>query len=268
MKLEVLISAVNCEPEKLIEKMGINGDAVLINQCGESGETVLAGENGEVRVFSYAEKGVGQSRNRALEKALGDIILFGDDDIEYLSGYEALVCEEFEKHPEADALFFNVNVCESRRTYYNQDYKRVHLWNGGRYPAYSIAVRKAALDKAGVKYSLLFGGGAKYSCGEDSLFIRDCLKAGLKMYRTTTLIGSEVEREGGESTWFKGYGEKFFFDRGVLYYFLYKGLAPIMGFRFIYTKKNVMCRDIPWKKAYSLLKSGIKEGKNEYRNIR
>lgn len=268
MKLEVLISAVNCEPEKLIEKMGIEGNAVLINQCGKDAEEIIPGENGEIRVFSFAEKGVGRSRNRALERASGDIILFSDDDIEYISGYEKLVCDEFAAHPEADALFFNVNVCEARRTYFNQDYKRVHIWNGGRYPAYSIAVRKKALDRAGVKYSVLFGGGAKYSCGEDSLFIRDCLKAGLKMYRTTVLIGREAEREGGESTWFKGYDEKFFFDRGVLYYFLYKGLASLMGFRFIYTKKNVMCRDISWKKAYSLLKSGIREGKNEYRNIR
>lgn len=268
MKLELLISAVNCEPEKLIKKMGVTGDGVLINQCGKSDEIQISSKTGKVRVFCFAEKGVGLSRNRAIEKATGDILLFSDDDIEYLQDYESIVLSEFEKHPEADALFFNVNVCEARRTYYNQDYKRVHIYNGGRYPAYSIAVRKSALDKAGVKYSLLFGGGAKYSCGEDSLFIRDCLKAGLKMYRTTALIGSEVEREGGESTWFKGYDEKFFFDRGVLYYFLYKGLASLMGFRFVYTKKSLMCGDIAWKKAYSILKSGIKEGKNEYRNIR
>lgn len=257
MKLELLISAVNAEPEKLIEKMKVTSDAVLINQCGKEGKDTI----GRVRVFSYAERGVGNSRNRAIENAKGDILLFSDDDIVYDEGYEETVLREFGEHPEADALFFNVRVCEERRTYWNEDYRRVHIWNGGRYPAYSIAVRRDSLNKAKVNYSTYFGGGAKYSCGEDSLFIKDCLKSGMKMYRTTVEIGEEEKRENGESTWFNGYDEKYFFDRGVLYAKLYGMLAGLMGLRYVYAKKSVMCNDIPWKKAYKLLKKGIREGK-------
>ena len=268
MKLELLISALNAEPDKLTEKMGITGDAVLINQCGRENSSVIEVRDGSVRVLSFAEKGVGKSRNRAIEAAEGDIVLFADDDIVYDDGYVDKVIKEFEAHPEADGLFFNFQVCEERRTYYNTDFKRVHLWNGGRYPAYSIALRSAALKSSGVRFSELFGGGAKYSCGEDSLFIRDCLKAGLKMYRTPVCIGREEPRPGGESTWFKGYDEKYFFDRGVLYAYLYGALAAPMGFRYVYAKRKTMCRDIPWQQAYRLLKKGIKEGKNGNSNIR
>lgn len=258
MKLEVLISAMNAEPKAQTEKMKIASDAVLINQCGLNKEEAFDISGGRIRVYSYDEKGVGVSRNHALEHASGDILLFSDEDIVYFEDYSGKILSEFEKHPEADGLFFNVKVCEERRTYYNSDFKRVHIWNGGRYPAYSIAVRRNALEGKDVRYSTLFGGGAKYSCGEDSLFIKDCLEAGLKLYRTPVEIGEEIPRP---STWFKGYSEKFFFDRGVLYAFLYGPLAAVWGFRFVFKNKNVMCADIPWKKAYVILKKGIKEGK-------
>ncbi len=260
MKLELLISAVNADPKMLIEKMKILGDAVLINQCGKESEETLKTERGEVKVLSFDEKGVGLSRNRAIENSSADIILFSDDDIVYDFDYEATVLNEFAKHPEADCIFFNVEVCEERRTYYNQSFGPVHLWNGGRYPAYSIAMRRDSLVKSGVKFSLLFGGGAKYSCGEDSLFIKDCIESGLKLFKTPALIGKEEPRENGESTWFKGYDKKFFYDRGVLYAFLYGPLAKLFGFRFVFTKRNVMCREIPWQKCYKYLKDGISKG--------
>ncbi len=258
MILEHLIAAVNADPEKLIEKMKIASPAVLVNQCGRVSFDTFEKPYGTVKVFSSDEKGVGRSRNKALSEASGDIILFTDDDIIYVDGYEEIVKKEFSKHPEADGLFFNVKVCEERRTYWNSDYSRVRLFNSGRYPAYSIALRRRALDGKKLRFSELFGGGAKFACGEDSLFIKDCLRAGLKFYRTTAFIGEE---EATPSTWFKGYDEKYFFDRGVLYHFLYGRLAFIFGFRFVYTKRTLMCRDIPWRRALGILKMGIKEGK-------
>lgn len=262
MRLEVLISAVNADAGLLIEKMNITSDAVLINQSGRNSAGEVSVKNGKVRVFSYDEKGVGLSRNRAIENAKGDILLFADDDIVYDSDYEEKVLKEFEKHPEADGIFFNVEVNERRRTYWNKGYDRVHLTNAGRYPAYSIAVRKNALDRSQVKFSLLFGGGAKYSCGEDSLFIKDMLNAGLELYKTETKIGREEERPNSESTWFSGYNEKFFKDRGVLYAFLYGALAKPFAVRFVYAKKEVMCNEIKPKDALKLMFEGIKEGKN------
>ncbi|MCR5280005.1 MAG: glycosyltransferase family 2 protein [Lachnospiraceae bacterium] len=263
MNLEMLISAVKAEPDKLIETMKIECPAVLVNQCGRVSFDVLERESGQVRVFSSDERGVGRSRNKALSEAKGDILLFADEDIVYDKGYAERVIKEFEAHPEADGLFFNVRVCEERRTYWNEDYKRVRIWNGGRYPAYSIALRKSAVERAAAKgkelrFSELFGGGAKYSCGEDSIFIRDCLKAGLKLYRSVAEIGEEIPRP---STWFKGYDEKYFFDRGVMYHFLYGALAYPMGVRYVLIKKKLMCQTVPWRKAIKELHKGIKEGR-------
>lgn len=260
MSVQLLISCVEKEIPELITKMRLEGPAVIVNQCGMDGEEHITWKGYAVDAYHRNERGVGRSRNLALSKANTEICLFADEDIVYEDGYQNLIEQEFAKHPEADAILFQVEVEPSRKTYQNDTYAKVTLWNCGRYPAYSMAFRTQKLKEAGVKFSLLFGGGAPYSNGEDSLFIRELIKKGLSVYKSPVRIGEEIPRP---STWFTGYHEKFFFDRGVLYHFLYGAAAPIWGFRFVFTKKKEMCRDVFWIKAYKLLLDGIKQGKIE-----
>lgn len=258
MSVQLLISCVDKNIPELITKLQLEGAAVIVNQCSEDREEHL--EKGPVDVYYRKERGVGRSRNLALSKADTDICLFGDEDIVYKKGYEALIEAEFAAHPEADGILFQVEVTPERKTYQNDAWGRVGLFNCGRYPAYSMAFRREKLQNTGVTYSLLFGGGAPYSNGEDSLFLRQVIKAGMRIYKSPVCIGEEIPRP---STWFTGYHEKFFFDRGVLYHFLYGAAAPIWGFRFVFTKRKEMCSSIPWRKAYKLLLRGIRQGKKE-----
>lgn len=260
MSVQLLISCVNENISELVQKMRLDGPAVIVNQCDEDKEERIQIFGYPVDVFYRNERGVGRSRNLALSKADTDICLFGDEDIVYAEGYGTLIETEFAAHPEADGIMFQVEVDPSRKTYQNDEYGKVTLWNCGRYPAYSMAFRRQKLHDTGVTFSLLFGGGAPYSNGEDSLFIRQLIKAGMQIYKSPVCIGEEIPRP---STWFTGYHEKFFFDRGVLYHFLYGAAAPIWGFRFIFTKKGEMCQQLPWTKAYKLLLEGIKRGKQE-----
>ena len=78
------------------------------------------------------------------------------------------------------------------------------------------------------------------------------------MYRTPVALGHELS---GESTWFKGYTEKFFFDRGVLYHFLYGNLAKIFGFRYLLKNSTKMCKEMGLFKCYGLLAKGVNHGK-------
>ena len=94
--------------------------------------------------------------------------------------------------------------------------------------------------------------------GEDSLFLHDCLKAGLAIYRTPVAIGKERK---GESTWFKGYTDKFFFDRGVLYHFLYGGMAKILGFRYLFKNREQMCKEKGLIRCFLLLSKGVDKGR-------
>ena len=275
LKVQVLVSALNKDINTLPSQMNIETDAVIVNQCdrydykefsvsmpaerkSESDVEMPfkdAALHGRIQCICMTERGVGLSRNTALLHADADICLFSDEDIVLAKGYAEQIRTAYMEYPDADMILFNVKVSEARRTYWNNDVKRIRWYNYGRYPAYSISGKLEAFRRANVHFSLLFGGGAKYSNGEDSLFLRDCIKAGLKIYAHPICIGEEIERE---STWFHGYTEKFFKDRGVLYFYLYGKMAMVFALRFLLKNKDEMCVDIPLKKAYRLMCKGIK----------
>ncbi|MDY2944857.1 MAG: glycosyltransferase [Lachnospiraceae bacterium] len=258
-KIEVLVAAVDENPVMLAEHMNLQTEAIICNQCHLYAYEQFEHNGRMVRVFSLDERGVGLNRNTALQRTDAGICVFSDEDIVYDDGYEQKILDEFRKNPKADVLMFNVRAVEERRTYENTRHKRVHWYNYGRYPTYSMCARTESLRKANVSFSLLFGGGARYSNGEDSLFIHDCLKAGLAIYATPVSIGHESRREDAGSTWFEGYNEKFFYDRGVLYHYLYGCMARPLALRFLCKHRSAMCRTIPLMKAYALMKKGIRE---------
>lgn len=257
MSMTLLVSALNVNPEELLEKMGVKGNAVIVNQCESDSKREKEKDGNKIVIIESPTRGVGVNRNLCIDNSFGDIVLFSDDDIVYDDDYVKKVEEEFDRHPEAEMIMFNLSVCEERRTYENVGFKKLSRFNIGRFPAYSIAVKRDVLLDKKIRFSELFGGGAKYSNGEDSLFLRDAYKSGISMYATETHIGREVPRS---STWFEGYTEKFFFDRGVLFAFLYGKNAWAWRIRFILTKKEMFTGDINRKQANKLMKAGIKEG--------
>lgn len=256
MKLQLLVAAVNQTATVLPEQMNIHSDAIIVNQTDRFDYQEFDYKGHQIRFFSMAERGVGLSRNHSLLRADGDICLFADEDIAYVDDYAKIVTEAFETYPQADMLLFNVQAAPGRETYHIQEFGRVRSYNCGRYPTYSVAVKTQAVHKRNITFSLLFGGGAKYSNGEDSLFIQECIKKGMKAYKVPVSIGREIERP---STWFKGYNEKFFFDRGVLYWHLYGKMRHVRAIRFLLAHKAEMCREISVKKAYQLMREGMKE---------
>lgn len=258
MKVQVLVATVNEDVNTMAEKMHLETEAVIVNQCDSFGYCEYRYKEKLIRCFSMAERGVGLSRNTALMRADGDICLFSDEDIVFYPGYEEKILSAFKENPDADLITFNFKVDPSRATYYNCEKRRIRWYNYGRYPTYAAAARVESLRKANVSFSLLFGGGAKYSNGEDSLFFHDCLKKGLHLYAHTELLGEEVYRE---STWFKGYNSKFFIDRGVLYHHLYGKGAKLFSLRFLWAHRQEMLKEISFKEAYGLMKKGICEAK-------
>ncbi len=257
MTIQTLVSALQQNTEALPDKMGLEADAIIINQCDEYSCSETDADGRKIKVFNCNDRGVGLSRNTALMRADADIVLFSDEDIIYEKGYTETILKAFEERTVAYILIFNLEVDESRRTYFNTSEHKVHWYNCGRYPTYSFACRRERLISHNITFNLNFGGGTPYCNGEDSLFISECLKKGLKAVALPITIGREEVRP---STWFKGYNEKFFFDRGVLYHFLYGRMARVWGLRFILKNKGEMCKEITPGKAYSLLSEGIDHG--------
>lgn len=260
-KVEVLVACMQRKDDSLYKQMNLQTDAVLANQGDEYSYREYFQDNGCVaKLISTSDRGVGKNRNKALMNASGEYLVFADEDMIYEDGYEKIVLETFEKKKKADIIVFNLEYLnkfisgKKPRT----KFKRIRWWNSMRYGAARIAIRKDALDKAALSFSTLYGGGAKYSSGEDTLFIREALRKGLKMYYSPEII-AKVKQE--TSSWFKGYTDKFFIDKGILLANAFPKMCKILIYYFAFNLRNVS-KQHSFLKIVSLMKKGIKTFKN------
>jgi len=211
--IEVLIAAMNQKNADLYHRLGLKTDAVIANQTDHYGYEEYHLNGKTVKVISTNDRGVGKNRNTAFLHASADICLIGDDDLTYQPDYAEIIQQAFEELPNADMIVFNLTNSLSPDKRIITKISRVHLYNFLRYGAPRIAFRRTSLLKANIWFSLLYGGGTKYSSGEDNLFLREALAKGMKIYTYPRKI-AETKQE--TSSWFKGFNEKYFFDRGVL----------------------------------------------------
>lgn len=256
MKIEVLISTMNQSDMTLINRMKINTDAIIINQSNSNSYEEINYKSNLIRMYTFNETGIGKSRNNALMRATGDICLLADDDMVYSKSYKETVCNAFQENPRADIILFNVPSKNNERQTVNiKKNSRVNYLNFMRYGAVNIAFRRSSILKANVNFSLLFGGGAIYNAGEDSLFLFECLKKGLTIISNTAKI-ADVDQE--TSTWFNGYDDKYFFDKGVFFTCLSNNLAHILILQFLVRKYTMYKDTISFFKAYRDMVEGMK----------
>lgn len=214
MGIEILVAAMNRNNHDILKEMNISSDAIIVNQCAEDKIERLKYKGHNILFMSFNERGVGLSRNTALLRASQDICVFADEDMIYVDHYSEIIENEFEKNPKADVILFSIDSLNRERplSIINKN-KRVRRKEAMRYGCARVAIRRSSQQKSNIWFSLLFGGGAKYSSGEDTIFLQDCLKKGLKIYKSTKKI-ADIKQE--DSTWFHGYTSKLFFDKGVL----------------------------------------------------
>ncbi|OME82316.1 hypothetical protein BK120_15830 [Paenibacillus sp. FSL A5-0031] len=255
MKLQVLVSTMHQNDFSIIDKMNLKSNTIIINQCSRNEYSEYEDENMQVKMYSFNERGIGLSRNNALMRSNADICLLADDDVIYNDGYGTLIIEAFENNPNADIIMFNVPSLNMNRvgSLNNKKEHRVNYTNFMRYGAVRIAFRRESVIKANVYFSLLFGGGAKYSSGEDTLFINDCLKKGLKIYTSASQIGI-VKQES--STWFNGYNKKYFFDKGVFFKLLSNKWSIFLIIQFAIRKYSLYKNDTGLKEAIKYMLDG------------
>lgn len=231
MRLEVLVSTMNQTNHHLLEKMNIQSDAIVVNQCDHSSAEKFYYEGNMIKWISMPNRGVGLSRNTCLMNSTADIVLFADDDITYQDGYAEEVLAAFERNREADVICFNIKLKNSSKNIGghrdNKTGKRLYAFNSMRYGATLIAARRKALLRERISFSLLFGGGAEFSSGEDSIFIKDCLNAKLKLYSHTYCLGVV---DDSRSSWYRGIDDKFFIDRGMLYAMIFPRMKYVIQF--------------------------------------
>lgn len=214
MTYQLIVSTMNQQDDSLIKKMNIHSDAIIVNQTDRVGYHESAVDGGTVKWFHFNERGIGLSRNSGMMRADADIIQFADDDMVFSETYSKDVLEEYEKHPEADVILFSNRCLNKDRMPYPVDrFGRVGRKEAVNFGCARITARREKLLYNNITFSLLFGGGARYGAGEDTTFIQDCIKAGLKVYKSPVIVSTMKQ---DSSTWFSGFHKKYYVDKGAL----------------------------------------------------
>lgn len=125
--------------------------------------------------------------------------------------------------------------------------------------AVRVAFRRSSIQKANIWFTTLFGGGCVFPSGEDSMWLREAKRKGLRFYVSKETIG-EVDMT--ESSWFTGYNEKFFFGKGAICAAMYGRMAGLWSVYYLlrYGKKG--------KPSIAQKAKWMRRGREGYRNMR
>lgn len=257
-KLQVLVATMGQQDFSLAEKMNIRCGAVIANQADRERFEETHMPTGKLKMITTATRGVGLNRNIALLAAEGELLMFADDDVVYRDDMPEKVIAAFRDNPNADLLIFGIDILRNGRVTERRHLKnrRLHVWNAMRYGTYTIAARRESILRGNISFHQCFGGGCIYSAGEDSLFLKECFQKGLKIYSSDYVLGTCCK---DTSSWFVGYNEKYFYDKGALVRHLFPRTCYFAAMYFAVRFKRKT--DVPVAQRIRLVYKGVRGGR-------
>lgn len=235
-KFEILCVTMHQNDFSKIKEMNIKSNVVFANQCDHTSYEEIDFDGHAAKMISTQTRGVGVNRNIALLYSDADICLFADDDVTYCDDIEEKVLAEFSAHPDADIIIFHVDAGEKRKQISYPKTKKCRGLFRMPWGAVRIAFRLNSVKKANLWFTTLFGGGCVFPSGEDSMWLREAKRKGLTFYVSKETIGNT---DVGESTWFTGYDEKFFFGKGASVCAMYNRMSGLYSWYYLFRYRNV-----------------------------
>lgn len=232
-RIEVLVTTMHQSDFSKYSQMNLQTDAVLANQTDRNdySETVINACT--VRMISTDSRGLSRNRNIAMAHAnqKADYVLFSDDDLVFVDGYEQLILVEFKKHPEAEAIKFNIHDLSKTRKismHRIEQFEKATRRNMSSSGVWGIVIKKDALRKYDLHFHENFGSGTDNYCGEDTIFLMEMLDKKVRLYRSPVDIAGIDQTE---STWFCGHDERFFTTAGMVLGVIYPKLSYLLVIR-------------------------------------
>lgn len=260
MKIEVLLATMfyENEEENFLDIMNINTDIIIGNQCDHNGNEMSIHNGQRVTVLSRNERGVGKNRNACLFYSDADVVLFADNDVKYYDDYDLKIEQYYKSHPDADIVIFNFKEKRADEPLHdiNLKTKKARLKDITKFGTWAVTAKRDSILKKRISFSLLFGGGAKYGCGEDSLFLIDCYKKGLNIYLSDSTLGEVIHRE---STWFKGITQKYVFDKGALFKAMCPRFSKLFIIRHVLKHRKMYSTFGPIREVLKIMFNGAKD---------
>lgn len=140
-----------------------------------------------VNFFYCNKKGLSNNRNNALKYSQSDIALISDDDTKFVKNFYKIILDAYEKI-DADVILFKAGIMDENfhllGPYKKYPKKMKNIKNIFWYSPSSIEIsfRRSSIEKNGILFNENIGlGSNNLNSGEESFFIKDCLKKKLKV---------------------------------------------------------------------------------------
>ena len=261
MSVTVLISCMHQKDASILERTGVQTDAVVVNQCDEDNEQMHSfinkeGEVCKVKIVNTTERGLSRSRNMAIQKAWGDYCIFADDDEILKDAYERTIQSAFDRNEKADIIAFNYEDQNSRLkdNYKTPISEEREASKNHSYSSVALAFKLSRIIEKEVWFDPRIGAGSGIiSAGEESVWQATARKKGLKIYQCPDYIATVSQ---ANSTWFKGYDEKYFYDLGANLTARYGLIKYVFQFYYPYRLRKESKLSI-WQQLY-YINAGMK----------
>lgn len=261
MKIEVLISTMHQKNMDIFSLMNIKTDALAVNQCDYEyiQESKKDGDNTH-RMISLNERGLSRSRNTAIFNSSADICVIADDDLVYKDDYPQVINEAYEKYPDADVIAFSVPSTNALRpTKFLRD-GNVNALQSMKLSSFQLTFKRERVIEKNISFDTLFGAGSLFTCGEENIFLIECLKKGLKIKYSGSEIAVVNHRE---STWYEGFNELYFKTKGAMFYRMSKAFWMPLIIQFAIRKHMLYKSSVSFVTAVKYMF----QGKSRYRVI-
>lgn len=255
-KTEILLSCMFLSDSKeMIKRSHITSDTVIINQCDEENYKEDNICNALLRTFSVTDRGLTKSRNLAISKSQADICIICDDDEIFNEGYEKAVLSAYDALPDADIIIFDM---VDRPLKWGNSIKRLGYIDLMSVSSWQITFRREKLLASGVLFDENMGAGSGNGAEEEFRFLTQCRKAKLRIYHYPFRLASVAQTQ---STWFKGFDEEFFVNRGnTTRYIMGLPLSVLYAAYYAFAKRKQLS-GMSMLRAFSYTVKGIKENR-------
>lgn len=255
-KTEILLSCMFLSDSKeMIKRSHITSDTVIINQCDEENYKEENICNALLRTFSVTDRGLTKSRNLAISKSQADICIICDDDEIFNEGYEKAVLSAYDAIPDADIIIFDM---VDRPLKWGNSIKRLGYIDLMSVSSWQITFKRETLLASGVLFDENMGAGSGNGAEEEFRFLTQCRKAKLRIYHYPFRLASVAQTQ---STWFKGFDEEFFVNRGnTTRYIMGLPLSVLYAAYYAFAKRKQLS-GMSMLRAFSYTVKGIKENR-------
>lgn len=250
MKLEVLISTMMQDDYSLLDKMHLNSDAVVVNQCNKDEIVRFKYKEHNVIWIDSCQRGLSKSRNEALKYAQGDICLLADDDLIFRDGYKKIIIDEFQNR-NVDIIRFQVEGIERTFKKYPKNAGKIGYLGALKISSVELAFRKKSLRY--IFFDEKIGAGTDFLMGEENAYLYQCLHNKLKIYYVPKVIS---DLHMGHSSWYKGLDEEYFVGRGAAFAAMKTHWIHLLIIQFAVRKFKLYSKEISFLSAIKLMEKG------------